>query len=87
MVSTGETDCEVRTQYFLSQELMAGQERKAGLETVVCCPQFQEICPPPYWRDPPAPLERRVRPASWANQAFRANLANLGRMESMGRLD
>ena len=67
--------------------MMAGQERKAGLETEACCPQCLEISPPPSWRDPPGLLERRERPASWANRAFRANLANLGRMESMGRLD
>ena len=69
---------------FLTQDQRDDQGRKAGRETAVCCPQCREISPPPYWRVPPGLLERRVRPASWANRAFRANQANLARMESMG---
>ena len=63
---------------------MAGQEKKAELETEACCPQCLEISPPPSWRDPLAPLERRERPASWANRAFLENLGNRARMQSMG---
>ena len=64
--------------------MMVGQERKAGLETEACCPLCLEISPQPYWRDHPAPLERRDRLASWVNRAFLANRADLARMESMG---
>ena len=83
-------DCEeeiLKIKYYLVQALMGGQGRKAGQVTVACCPQCLETCPPPYWRVPPAPLERGVRLVSWENRAFRANRANLARMESMGRLD
>ena len=66
---------------------MDSQVKKAGQVTEACCPPSLEISPPPYWRDPQAPLERRVRPASWANRAFRANLENRAKTESMGRRD
>merc|ERR550539_789796 len=79
---TGSRDCresQERLDLRATRELragmvmMAGQERKVGVETEACCPPCLEISPPPYWRDPPAPLERRDRSASWANQEFRAN--------------